>query len=236
MLTTAITLNRLLASLPRKMRDRIGAEATTVDLTFGDILADPGQPHASVWFPLTGFISLVAKVKNHPPLELGLIGNEGVLGASVALGVDAVPMGAVVQGSGSALRLSASRFRRCLRDSPALERSMHRYLYVTLAQLAQSAACARFHEVRPRLARWLLMTHDRTQADDLNLTHQFLADMLGVRRSAVTIAAGAFQDQGLIEYTRGAVTVLDRQGLEAASCECYAATRHDYETLLGAPD
>lgn len=220
--------------MPRNIRDRITDEASTVDLVFGDVLVEPGQPHRSVYFPQTGFVSLVARVTGHPPLEMGLIGAEGLLGATLVLGVDDAPMGAVVQGSGTALCLGASRFRRCVQDSPSLEKLLHRYLFVVMAQLAQSAACARFHEVSPRLARWLLMTQDRTQGSQLRLTHQFLADMLGVRRSAVTIAAGHFQDLGLIEYTRGDITVLDRIGLEAASCECYRATRREYYEMMGA--
>jgi len=225
-----------LAALPRNMRERITDEATTVDMVFGDILVEPGHTQRGIYFPQTGFVSLVARVKGHPPLEMGLIGTEGLLGATLALGVDTAPLGAVVQGSGTALCLATSRFKRCVQDSPALEKLLHRYLYVVMAQLAQSAACARFHEVSPRLARWLLMTQDRTEGSQLHLTHQFLADMLGVRRSAVTIAAGQFQDRGLIKYTRGDITVLDRKGLEAASCECYASTRRDYAGMMGAEE
>lgn len=225
--------NRLISRLPRTERERILGECTQVDLAFGDTLVEPGQMHGAAWFPLTGFVSLVALVKGHPPLEMGLIGSEGMLGATLVLGVDTVPLGGVVQGAGTALRIGLRPFRRCLKDSPALQRSLQRYLYVVMAQLAQSAACTRFHEVNQRLARWLLMTHDRTGGDQLHLTHQFLADMLGVRRSAVTIAAGHLQDRGVIHYHRGEIDVLDRRALEAASCECYAAVVEDYDQLLG---
>ena len=226
------TTNRLLSRLPRAERERLIDESTRVDLVFGDVLAAPGRSHASAYFPLTGFVSLVAQVKDHAPLEMGLIGSEGMLGATLVLGVDSVPLGAVVQGAGTALRIGIRPFRRCLKQSPALQRSLQRYLYVTLAQLAQSAACTRFHEVNQRLARWLLMTHDRTLGQPIHLTHQFLADMLGVRRSAVTIAAGVLQQRGIIHYNRGQIAVIDRAGLEAASCECYAEVVRDYEELL----
>lgn len=227
------TTNRLLSRLPRTERDRILAQCTLVDLSFGQSLVEAGQVHPAAWFPLGGFVSLVATVKGHAPLEMGLIGNEGMLGATLALGVDTVPLGGVVQGAGTALRIGLRPFKRCLKQSPVLQRSLQRYLYVVMAQLAQSAACTRFHEVNQRLARWLLMTHDRTRGDQLHLTHQFLADMLGVRRSAVTIAAGLMQDRGIIHYSRGVIEVLDRRALEARSCECYARVVEDYEQQLG---
>jgi CRP-like cAMP-binding protein len=230
---TAASTNHLLARLPRTERERIVRECTEVELTFGEKLAEPGKIQAAVWFPVTGFVSLVARTRGHPPLEMGLIGNEGMLGATLALGVDSVPLGAVVQGDGSALRMGVRPFKRCLKDCPTLQRTVQRYLYVVLAQLAQSAACTRFHEVNQRLARWLLMTHDRTRGDQLHLTHQFLADMLGVRRSAITIAAGLLQQRGVIQYSRGEIHVLDRAALEASSCECYAAVIGDYQQLLG---
>lgn len=231
-MTANASTNRLLARLPRTERERILGECTEVQLAFGDTLAERDQTHAAAWFPLTGFISLVARVEGHAPLEMGLIGNEGMLGSTLVLGVDTVPLDAVVQGAGSALRIGLRPFKRCLNDCPALQRSLQRYLYVVLAQLAQSAVCTRFHEVHQRLSRWLLMTHDRTVGDQLHLTHQFLADMLGVRRSAVTIAAGHLQELGLIHYQRGEIEVLDRKGLEAQSCACYAAVVDDYDEML----
>lgn len=221
--TPVQVVNRLIEGLPRKERNRILQHCEPVNLVFGVILCEPGQPFRHVYFPLSGFVSLVASVAGHQPLELGLIGNEGMLGVTLALGVNAAPMRAVVQSAGTALRMSAAQLRRELRDSPALLRTLNRYLYVTLAQLAQSAACTHFHEIEPRLARCLLMSHDRAHADHFHLTHKFLADMLGVRRSGVTIAAGALQQRKLIRYTRGEISILDRKGLEAASCECYEA-------------
>ncbi|MGQ0622725.1 MAG: Crp/Fnr family transcriptional regulator [Panacagrimonas sp.] len=226
-------VNGLIAGLPSRDRNRILRSFETVEIVFGDILCEPERPVREVYFPVTGFISLVAMVGKHPPLEMGLIGNEGVLGATLALGVNTVPLRGVVQGSGTALRMKARQFRLEMNDSPALVRALHRYLYVLMAQLSQTTACTRFHEVEARLARWLLMTHDRSHADHFYLTHEFLADMLGVRRSGVTVAAGALQQRGLISYTRGDIHIRDRKGLEAASCECYRAVIEDYVRLLG---
>lgn len=175
----------------------------------------------------------MAVVGGHKPLEMGLIGNEGMLGATLALGVTNSPQRGVVQGSGTALRMTVAHLRAELRDSAALRRTLDRYLYVLMAQLSQTAACARFHAIEARLARWLLMTHDRAPSDHFYLTHDFLADMLGVRRSAVTIAAGALQHRELISYSRGRIVIVDRQGLESASCECYRAVVEDYENLFG---
>ena len=224
--------NRLIEGLPRKDRNRILERCEPVDLVLGTVLCEPDLPLPYAYFPLTGFISLVETVDNHPPLEMGLIGDEGMLGATLALGVNSAPLQGVVQGTGSALRMTAPQLRHDLRNSPSLRRTLNRYLYVLIAQLSQSTACARFHEVEGRLARWLLMTHDRAHADHFYLTHKFLADMLGVQRSAVTIAAGDLQRRNLIRYSRGEITVLGRRGLEAASCECYGAVVEDYTELF----
>ncbi|WP_022975876.1 Crp/Fnr family transcriptional regulator [Nevskia ramosa] len=225
--------NRLIARLPIKERRALLDISETVGLEFGQILCQPDTPFRHVHFPLTGFLSLVAEVLHHPPLEMGLIGNEGLLGATLVLGVSAVPLRGIVQGAGTALRIEVRQFCALLETSPALRLSLNRYLYVLMAQLSQTAVCTRFHELGPRLARWLLMSHDRAHADHFHLTHQFLADMLGVRRSGVTTAAGVMQAHGLISYTRGEIRVLDRAGLEATSCECYAEVIADYAEQMG---
>ena len=230
--TSAKVVNHLLESLPRRERNRVLQRCEPVDLVFGTILCEPDQPYRHAYFPLSGFISLVQTVGEHQPLEMGLIGNEGMLGATIVLGLNAIPLRGVVQGSGTGLRMTAVQLRRLLVECPALQRKLNRYLYVLIAQLSQTAACTRFHEVEARLARWLLMTHDRAHADHFHLTHEFLADMLGVQRSAVTIAAGTLQKRQLISYTRGEISILSRTGLEAASCECYDAVIQDYEQLL----
>jgi CRP-like cAMP-binding protein len=225
--------NQLIAGIPSKDRARLLANCEQVDLVFGDRLSEADKPIKHVYFPLVGFISLVAALDGHQPLEMGLVGNEGMLGVTLKLGIQTAPMRAVVQGTGTALRMTGSDFTRLVGRSPAMYRILDRYLYVLMAQLTRSSACTRFHEIQPRLARWLLMTHDRAHADHFHLTHEFLADMLGVRRSGVSIAAGALQLRNLIGYSRGEIRILNRKGLESASCECYDAMLRDYVNVLG---
>jgi CRP-like cAMP-binding protein len=225
--------NKLIAGVSSKDRARLLSKCEPVDLVFGDRLSEADKPIKHVYFPLAGFISLVATLDGHQPLEMGLVGNEGMLGVTLTLGIKTAPMRAVVQGSGTALRMIGSDFMRLLGRTPALSRVLDRYLYVMMAQLTRSSACTRFHQIEPRLARWLLMTHDRAHADHFHLTHEFLADMLGVRRSGVSVAAGALQLRKLIRYSRGEIRILNRKGLEAASCECYDATLKDYADALG---
>ena len=217
-------INRLIEAPPRADRAHLVAACVTVELVTGDTLYEPGTPLRYAYFPLGGFISLLSVKDGHTQLELGRIGDEGMLGASLALGVSESHQSALVQGTGPALRIAADAFRRELKRSPALRRLLGRYLHVLMAQHAQAAVCVGFHLLEQRLARWLLMTHDRAHADTFPVTHLFLARMLGVRRVGVTQAAGALQARGLIRYMRGRVTIADRHGLEAAACGCY---RHD---------
>lgn len=224
--------NRLLEVLPRHARDRLLRACEPVSLVLDTVLCERNRSYRHVYFPLGGFISLVATVDAHPPLEIALIGNEGMLGATLALGVNRARLRGIVQGAGTAWRIPTPGFRRAMRESPALREVVKRYLFVVMTQLSQSTACTRFHAVEARLARWLLMTHDRAHADRFHLTHLFLADMLGVRRSAVTIAAGALQRRNLIRYARGEIDVVDRKGLEAASCECYQNVIGDYQRMF----
>ena len=226
-------LNRLLASLPSIDLRRLMVDCETIELTFADVLYTPSERLSHVYFPLKSFISMIMPVDGSSSLEVGLIGNEGMFGIPLALGVDVSPVRAVVQGAGSALRMGAASFCRELRRSSALQREMDRYVFVHLSQLAQTAGCTRFHVVEARLARWLLMTQDRAQANAFHITQEFLALMLGVRRVGVTKAASSLQDRKLIRYSRGNITVLDRRGLKAASCGCYKADRESYVRTLG---
>jgi len=227
------TANRLLAALPGKNLEHLLANCEPIDLIFADILCVPGDRIEHVYFPTDSFISLVAPIDGYAGLEVGMIGNEGMFGVGLLLGVDVSPMHALVQGAGPALRMNAKRFRHELEDSPALHRGLNRYLYVLMSQLAQTAACTRFHVVEARLARWLLMTSDRARSDEFYLTQDFLSHMLGVRRVGVTKAARSLQKRKLISYSRGAITILDRSGLEAAACGCYLADKKTYDRILG---
>ncbi len=225
--------NRLLASLPRTDRQRFLVDCKSVDLEFAETLAEPGEPIRHVYFPTASFISLTTLVDSSANLEVGLIGDEGMLGISLTLGVNVSPLRALVQGQGLALRMGAVAFRRQLKGSLALQRQLNRYLYVIIRQLAQGAGCTRFHVVEARLARWLLMTHDRAHSAKFHVTHEFLGYMLGVRRVGVTNAATALQNRNLIQYNRGDITILDRRGLEAAACACYAADTATYARTMG---
>lgn len=222
-------VNGLISFLPPREYKRFVQNCERVDLVVGTVLCEPGEDFHFVYFPLKGFVSLTMEVGAHPSLEMGMIGSEGMLGGTLALGIDAAPLRGIVKGAGSALRMTISQLKDELNDSPTLARLLRRYLFVLMAQLSQTAACNSFHEVEKRLARWLLMSHDRSHADHFHLTHQTLADMLGVQRSAITIAAGMLRDKKLIQYARGNIQILDRCGLEAASCECYAAAMGDFE-------
>jgi CRP-like cAMP-binding protein len=225
--------NLLIDRLPRRERLRLLNLSETVTLRSGDVLCKPGDRIGHMYFPLDSIVSLAATLTGSQMLGIGMVGREGVLGSQLALGLTAAPVHAVVQGAGTALRVQAGPLRRELAQGNSLHRALCRHLYVLMTQFATTAACTCFHLLSPRLARWLLMSEDRAQAQGLHLTHEFLARMLGVRREGISVAAGELQQRLLIRYHRGDIHVLDRAGLEQVACDCYAADRLAYDTLLG---
>jgi CRP-like cAMP-binding protein len=230
---TAPITNRLLDRLPAKARTHLLARCERVVLSFPQVLAEPGQPIPDVYFPTGSAILLLTLLDGRASLQVALTGDEGMYGVGVALGVGVSRARVMVQGSGSAWRIGATAFRNELARSPALRKDVYRYVYVLMSQLAQTAACVCFHVVEKRLARWLLMIADRTHTPTFRITHEFLAHTLGVRREVISKAAGALQRRKLITYTRGAVAILDREGLERASCLCYQADLDAYQQIFG---
>lgn len=217
--------NDVLAAVPRKEYRRLLAGLEPVTLTFGEVLYEPGDTIRHVYFCGISLVSLLTLVDDHLALEVGLVGREGMVGIPLALGIGVSPVRALVQGAGVAMRMKSAQFLRELRQSLNLQRALYRYTHSLMAQVAQTAACNRFHVVEERLARWLLMTRDRVQSNEFPMTQEFLSHMLGVRRVGVTKAAGQLQKSELIEYSRGNIRILDQHGLEAASCSCYQAVR-----------
>lgn len=217
--------NLLIGALPEEERRRLLARSVRVALLPSQVLCAPGEELAGVYFIANGLVSLVAPIDGVPGPEVGMVGREGMLGAQLALGVDDTALYAVVQCPTQAWRVDADEFRALLSLGGELPRVLQRFAHGWSTQVAICAACLRFHQIEPRLARWLLMSHDRVQDGALHVTHETLAQMLGVRRVGVTRAAGELQRRGLIEYRYGQVRVLDRAGLEQAACSCYGLLR-----------
>jgi CRP-like cAMP-binding protein len=224
--------NRLLAALPKKEYQHLLPELEEVTLTFGDILFEPSESIRHVFFPNDSIISLLSAVEDRAMLEVGIVGNEGMAGLAVFMGVNKSRNRALVQGAGTAMRMKATTLRREVNNGSALHNLLHRYTHSLLTQISQSAACNRFHVVNARLARWLLMTHDRVAGDEFRLTQEFISFMLGVRREQVTLAASSLQKQELISYSRGQIKILNRAGLEAVSCTCYRIVKEEYDNFL----
>jgi CRP-like cAMP-binding protein len=217
--------NLLLAALPSQELAGMLSALDQVELTAGAVLCEPGDPIRHSYFPHDCLVSVMAVAEGRMTLEIGLIGREGMLGATVVLGHETMQVRAVVQRGGTASRIDAAQLRAGFARSPALQRMLYRYTDTMLTQAIQIAVCSRYHVLEARLARSLLVTRDRLRSNRFHLTHEFLAHALGVRRVGVTKAASALQHQGLIDYSRGNIEILDPAGLAAAACTCYEIVR-----------
>ena len=223
--TRELIENRVLAALSSQEYQRLQPDLKQVDLVFGEILYEPGDVIQNVYFLNQGIISLLSTVEERSTLEVGMVGNEGMAGIGVFLGARISLNRALVQGTGTAMRMKAGALRQQLKHKGQLPELLRRYTHSLMTQLSQGVVCNRFHQVEKRLARWLLMTHDRMGADEFRHTQEFLSDMLGVRREGVVKAARVLQQEELIRYVRGHIQILNRAGLEAASCRCYEVLR-----------
>lgn len=227
-----VTVNRLLASLSQNEYRRLLPRLKSISLIFGDVLYEAGDTIKHVYFPNDSIVSLLSTMSGRSTLEVGMVGNEGMAGLPIFMGVEVSRTRALVQGSGSAMRMTSAAVRQEASRLGALHRLLHRYSHSLLTQVSQSAACNRFHSVDTRLAKWLLMTSDRLGLEEFRMTQEFMSNMLGVRREGVNKAAGVLQENNLIRYRRGTITILDRRRLEANSCECYAIIKAESDEYL----
>jgi CRP-like cAMP-binding protein len=224
--------NKLLDALPKRDRDRLLPHLKPVSLRFEEVVYEPDAPIRHVYFPTRSVISLLLVLEDGSEAEVGRVGNEGMVGLPVFLGVPASHTRAFVQIPGEALRMKAQDFRQQARQGGPLGGLLLRYTQALLRHSERLTACNTWHPIEQRLARWLLITQDRVQADQLEVTQEFLSQMLGVHRQSVTLAARNLHKAGLIRYSRGKLRILDRPGLEEASCECYQAMRRQFDELL----
>ena len=227
-----LVTNTLIDTLPRAARNRLLSICESVDLVAGHIVSGSDAPTRHVYFPTGSILSLMTSNKDSPVLEIGMVGSEGMMGLQVVLAAGSVPLEGSVRGPGTAWRIATESFNRELANSRALRQSLNRYLQVILLQLTTEARCVRFHQIDQRLARWLLMTHDRTHADSFGVTQALIAHLMGVRRVGIAKAAGTFQRRGMIKYVRGVLTIVDRTALESESCSCYDTARKTYARFM----
>ncbi len=220
------SVNHLLAAVPRQTYQRMLPGLKPVHLTYGQVLYEPAGQIEHVYFPNNCLVSLLTAVDKNRTLEVGMVGYEGMVGMPMVLGIGVSAVRALVQGSGTAMRMTAARFRAEFKQNLPLQRALFRYTHLLMAQVSQTAACNRFHRAEARLARWLLMTGDRLHSNEFRLTHEFLSHMLGLRRVGVTRAASDLERKKIIDYSRGKIRILDRKGLEAAACTCYRIVKN----------
>lgn len=226
-------MNHLLAALPGDEFDRLEPALEPVSLAFGKVLYESGEQLEYIYFPTTAIISLLYIMENGSTAEVGMAGNDGLVGIALFMGGSTTPNRAVVQSAGNAFRLRSKALRSEFQQSGEFQNILLRYTQYLMTQISQTAACNRLHSVEQQLCRWLLNYHDLLQTNKLTMTHDLIANMLGVRREGVSIAAGNLQRNGLIKYVRGTITILDRKGLESMTCECYAVVKEEYDRLLG---
>lgn len=228
----SLTQNMLLAALPAEVLANFESELIPVHLALGQVIYEPGEALQHVYFPTTAIVSLLYTMKNGASAEMGVVGRDGVVGIAVFMGGDTTPNRAVVQSAGGALRLELQFFREEFRRIGELHRALLLYTQCLLTQMSQTAVCNRLHSVEQQLCRWLLLSYDRLESNELIMTQELIANMLGVRREGVSIAAHRLQEAGLIRYRRGHITIVDRPALERAVCECYQVVKSECDRLL----
>jgi CRP-like cAMP-binding protein len=224
--------NVLLKQLPEKIRELVLVNAELTELKLSHVICIANKPQEFLYFPNDGFISLIQKVDEHTSLEVGMIGREGVLGSEIILGINENLFGGIVQGSGDAWKIQVSDFLLHFQNIPELKQLIYKYLSIRIRQLGLSAACEHFHEIGPRLAKWLLMSQDRAQSSTFLMTHEFISLMLGIRRVGVTTTAAEFKRRGLIDYHRGEIKILDRTRLINEACSCYRVNKDIYTSTI----
>ncbi len=224
--------NRLLALLPLAEYQRLLPRLEMVDINFKDVVFERNKPIEYVYFPCTSVFSVLSFAKDGAAVEVGTIGNEGFGGIDILIGGKLATDTTICQVTGSSLRMRTGDFQEAINGDTPLRNVTQRFLRAFLSQVSQSVLCNRLHTIEERFARWVLMTHDRVPGNEFHLTQEFLADMLGVQRPSVSVVAGAFQQAGLIKYSRGNMTILNRAGLEGTACECYANVCEQFNRLL----
>src|SRR4026208_193480 len=224
--------NRLLAALPPNEYDRLRPQLRQVSFSLGEVVYEFAGHLEYVFFPTTSIVSLLYTMENGATAEMGLTGNDGVVGIALFMGGGTMPNRAVVQSAGEAIRMKAKALQAEFALGGEFQRLLLRYTQALITQISQTAVCNRLHSVEEQLCRWLLLSHDRVKADELIMTQELIADMLGVRREGVTVAAGHLQDIGAISYVRGRIQILNRQKLEDSACECYRVVKDEFDRLL----
>lgn len=219
--------NRLLAALPAEEYERLLPHLTPVAFSLGEVIYESQGLMEHVYFPTTGHVSLLYTMLNGATAEVGLVGSEGLVGIALFMGGDTTPNRAIVQGAGEAFQMKAVAMQEEFRRGGTFQFALLRYTQTLITQISQTAVCNRLHTTEQRLCRWILMTHDRARSDDLQMTHEFISNMLGIQREAVSIAAHRLKAKGAISYARGRIRVTDRQTLEQCACECYQMVRDE---------